>query len=241
MRWIKHPSNFCRSAAMSEVRERCGPAGYGAFWMLFERIAENFDGNSENIVPELCISEKEWRYSSGLSAKKMHDLLTILQKHHVIFAKKSDSRMCLEAPILLQLQDESTRKARKNSGTAPEQCRNDSGLQQTTVQNRPEEKKNNRTGEQSGMRNALFPVIERHGLLSEPERAQRIIRHIEGKSPRNPGGYLESILQKNPGFDPWDEEPTEGTNSQQPARGQGPVAAGDILRCEGWAGRGQEQ
>jgi hypothetical protein len=234
MRWIKHPSNFSRSAAMSEVREKCGPAGYGAFWLLFERIAENFEGISQKSEPELSISEKEWRYSCGLSSKKLHDLLTILQNHGVIFAKNADSRLCLEAPILLQLQDESTRKARKNSGMAPEPCRNDSGLQQTTEQKRTEEKKNNRTGEKSGIGNALHVVLERHGLLSEPERVRRIIRHIERQNPRNPGGYLESILQKKPDFDPWEEEETTNRTDRQ-----GPMAVGDILRQVGYGLRGQ--
>jgi len=218
MRWIKHPSNFSRSAAMSEVRERCGPAGYGAFWMLFERIAENFEGISQQSEPTLCFSEKEWRNSCGLSSKKLHDLLNILQKHHVIFTKIADSRLCLEAPILLRLQDESTRKARKNSGVLPEPCRNDSGLQQTTEQKRTEEKKNNRTGEKSGIPNALHPVLERHGLLSDQERARRIIRHIERKQPHNPGGYLESILQKKPDFDPWESIsiPASSSSSKTP-------------------------
>jgi len=234
VRWLKHPTNFSRSAAMSEVREKCGPAGYGAFWMLFERIAENFDGNSQKSEPELCISEKEWRNSCGLSAKKLHDLLNILQKHNVLFVKTSDLGLCLEAPILLRLQDESTRKARKNSEIVPESFRNDSGLQQTTKYIRPEEIKNNRTGEKSGIRNALRPVLERHGLLSFPERAGRIIRHIEGKSPRNPGGYLEHILQQRPDFDPWEDEPTERTTNRAD-RQQGPVAIGDILCRTGFS------
>jgi hypothetical protein len=234
VRWLKHLTNFSRSAAMSEVREKCGPAGYGAFWMIFERIEENFEGISRKSEPELCISEKEWRNSCGLSAKKLHDLLKILHNHGVIFTKNADSRLCLEAPILLQLQDESTRKARKNSGIVPEPCRNNSGLQQTAEQNKAEERKNNRTGEKSGIGNALHAVFERHGLLSEPERVRRIIRHIERKAPRNPGGYLESILQKKPDFDPWEE--AETTN--RPDR-QGPMAAGEILRQAGYGSRGQ--
>ena len=234
MRWLKHPTNFSRSAAMSEVREKCGPAGYGAFWMLFERIAENFDGNSQKSEPELCISEKEWRNSCGLSAKKLHDLLNILHKHNVIFTKNADSQLCLDAPILLRLQDESTRKARKNSEIVPEPCRNDSGLQQTTEYKRPEEKENNRTGEKTGIRNALHHVLERHGLLSFPERAGRIIRHIEGKNPHNPGGYLESILQKKPDFDPWEDEQTE-TTANRTDRQQGAVAVGDVLRRAGFS------
>jgi hypothetical protein len=70
MRWIKHPSAFCRSAAMSEVRESLGPAGYGAAWLLLERIAESWSGKNE---PELCLSEKEWRNSCGIFVKKLHE------------------------------------------------------------------------------------------------------------------------------------------------------------------------
>ena len=88
--------------------------------------------------------------------------------------------------------------------------------------------KNNKTGDKTGIRDALYPVLERHGLLSEPERARRIIRHIERKGPRNPWGYLEGILQRNSDFDP-EEETTDTTD-----RSQGAISAGEILRREGW-------
>jgi hypothetical protein len=225
MRWIKHPSNFSRSAAMCEVRETLGPSGYGAFWMIVERIAENFEANSQETMPGLCISEKEWRNSCGLSAKKLHDLLEILKNHGMIFLENAAPRYRLTAPFLLRLQDESTRKARKNSGIVPESRGNDSGPQQTEQKRR--EEKDNRTGNQSGVRAGLHPVLARHGIFSDQERANRIIRHIERKNPNNPGGYLESILQRNPGFDPHEEGET--TNRQQ-----GPKAIGDILRNDGW-------
>jgi hypothetical protein len=235
MRWIKHPCNFSRSAVMSELREKCGPAGYGAFWMIFERIAENFEANSQKSEPELCLSEKEWRNSCGLTSKKLRNLLQILQNHEVIFAKSSEFRLSLEAPILLQLQDESTRKARKNAGLVPEPCRNDSGLQ--TEQNTVREEKNDKTGSNSGIRAGLHSVLHRHGLLSDHERVNRIIRHIERKNPRNPGGYLESILQRKPDFDPSDgEQPDRQTDAQR-----GPQALGDILRRAGYGPHGEEQ
>jgi hypothetical protein len=170
MRWIKHPSNFSRSAAMSEVREKLGPAGYGAFWLILERIAENFEANSQEMEPELCISEKDWRNSCCLSAKKLHDLLEILKNHGVIVSKDLQARLSLAAPILLQLQDESTRKARKNSGTVPEPLRNDSGLQQTREEEKKGKKEQNRRQEsfrnrsQGSRQDLEFRFIESHGL-----------------------------------------------------------------------------
>ena len=241
MRWITHPSNFSRSAAMSEVKEKCGTAGYGAVWMILERIAENFDATDPKIEQELCISEKEWRFSCGLSGKKLQDLLEILQNHSVIFSENVHSRLRLTAPILLQLQDESTRKARKNSGVAPEPCRSDSGLQQTTTeQKRIEENRTDNREKSVVLHSVLLPVLKRHGLLSNPERVKRIVRNIERKSPRNPCGYLESILKEKPYFDPEYEEPEE-TDSKQTESGQGPQAVGDILRRTGFFDRQESE
>ena len=181
----------------------------------------------------MCISEKEWRNSCGLSAQKLHNLLEVLQNHGVISTEKRENLIRLKSAILAQLLDEWTKRTRKK----PESCAENPGSKQNRKDQSREEQ--TRTEAHSRIREALNPVLERHGLFSEPERARRIIRHIEGKNPRNPGGYLESIIRKNPDFDPCDEEPTT-PNSKQADRGQEAVSAGEILRREGW-GRGPEQ
>ena len=221
MRWIKHSSAFCRSAAMSEVREKLGPAGYGAVWLLLERIAEAWNGKNE---PELQISPKEWAKTCGLSAKKLQDLLEILKEHGIILSETVNSRLCLTAAILLELQDEWTSRQRKNSGAAPESLGSDSGIQQ----NRSDKEKNKDRHSPPPTRDraGLIAVLLRHGIRPDSERAGRIIRHIEAKQPNNPGGYLESILQQKPHFDPKPEDnPTETSTRQQ-----GPVSVGDVLR-----------
>jgi hypothetical protein len=87
------------------------------------------------------------------------------------------------------------------------------------------------------LRSSLFPVLKRHGIEIHSERGRNIIRHIEGKAPRNPGGYLESILQRKPDFDPSDgEQPDRQTDAQR-----GPQAVGDMLRRAGYGPRGEEQ
>ena len=217
MRWIKHPSSFCRSAAMTDVREALGPAGYGATWLLLERVAEAWNGQNE---PDLRVSMREWTKTCGISTKKLHELLHILESHGIILSENDDSKLRLSAPILLELQDEWTGRTRKNSRAAPEPLGIHSGIQQI----RPEEEKNKDShGSPPPSRVSLYPVLSRHGIEPGSERARRLIRHIEAKGPNNPGGYLESILQKKPNFDP--EEPED--------RQQGIHSAGDILRRMG--------
>jgi hypothetical protein len=230
MRWIKHPCNFSRSAAMSEVRERFGAAGYGAVWLILERIAEDFAVSTGKSEPDLCVSEKEWRNSCGLSAQKLHDLLETLQNHGVISAEFCENRIRVKSTILSQLLDEWTKRSRKNAGTMPESSAENPCPEQTR-EDKDKNIKDKRTEGNSRIREELGAVLQRHGLLSEPERARRIIRHMEQKAVRSHGAYLEKILQKNPCFDPI-EEPTNSADRQQ-----GPVAAGDILRR---AGFGQE-
>lgn len=223
MRWIKHPSSFCRSAAMTDVRETLGPAGYGAVWLLLERIAESWDGTTE---PELRISIKEWKKTCGISAKKLQELLDILKNYEIIFAENEQNRLSLKAPILVDLLDESTRKARKNSGIVPEPLRNDSGLQ-TDKEAEIDKDKNKTHPPPPNIRLRLLPVLKRHGIEPDSERGRRIIRYTERKRPENPGGYLEKILQTKPYFDPEPDGAFEPPSN-------GPIGIGDAIKRLGF-------
>ncbi len=210
---------------MSEVRESLGPAGYGAVWLLLERIAESWSGPALGNEPGLCISAKEWAKTCELSSKKLHELLEILKNHSIILSESVNSKLCLKAPILLELQDDWTSRARRNSGVTPEQLGSDSGIQQT----RTEKEKNTDRHEVPSTRLSLFAVLKRHQIPPESDRGRRIIRHIEEKQARNPAGYLESILKQKPYFDPMPEDPPEHFISKQ----QGSVPAGEVLRSLG--------
>ena len=124
--------------------------------------------------------------------------------------------------------DEWTKRIRKKT----ESCSENHGPEQNREDKDKsiKDKEKKRTEGHSRIREELNFVLERHGLFSEPERARRIIRHMEQKNVRSYGAYLEKVLQKNPAFDP--EEET--TDSQQTDRGQGAIAAGEILRRGGW-------
>ncbi len=218
MRWFKHLSGIGRSPAMSELRSVLGLAAYGAFWLLLERIAEAWDGSGE---PDLCLPEREWRLCCDCSAKKFQMLMEFLQKRDIIRMEQCGSLLRLKVSMLLQLQDEWTRKSRKNSGAPPEPGRSDSGIQTDRY---PEKEKDNKT------RPALFPVLKRHGIRLDSERARNILHYVEQKQPANPGGYLEHILQQKPDFDPFPDESHAEHNTPQADRQQGPRSARDILQ-----------
>lgn len=213
---------------MTAVREAFGPAGYGATWLLLERIAEEWDGKTST---ELRLSAKEWRKTCGFSAKKLQDLLKLLEKREIIFTKNDEDQLCLEAPILVKLKDESTRKARKNSGIIPEPLRNDSG--QHTEQEADIDKDKNKTHPPpSNTRYKLLPVLKQHGIAPDSERGRRLIRYTEQKQPENPGGYLQAILREKPYFDP---PVGETLGRSTPGNGSGgPVAVANILRGMGY-------
>jgi hypothetical protein len=223
MRWFKHLSGIGRSPAMSELRSVLGLAAYGAFWLLLERIAESWDGSGE---PDLCLPERDWRLCCDCSAKKFQLLTEFLQKHDIIRTEQCGSLLRLKAPILLQLQDEWTRKTRKNSGVPPEPPRSNSGIQTETY---PEREKDNKT------RPAIFAVLKRHGIRLDSERGRNILHYVEQKQPANPGGYLERILQQKSDFDPlpdgWQtEHNAPQMDRQEIDRRQGPQSARDILQ-----------
>ena len=224
MHWFKHLSGMGRSPAMSELRGVLGLAGYGAFWLLMERIAESWDAPGE---PELCLPEREWRVSCGFSAKKFQILTEILQKHDIIRIKKCHSLLCINAHILMKLKDEFTRKLLKKSGETPESFRSRSGIQ-TDIE--PDIEKDKKTRNPSELRRLLLPVLKRYGIQADSERGRNIFRYVEQMHPVNPGAYLQSILQQKPDYDPVPDGGYTEYEFQQASRQQGPRSTGDILQ-----------
>ena len=102
---------------MADLRDELGLAGYGALWVLLERIPEAWDGSN---VPCLRLPVREWRSLCGFSAQKFQILLKILNEHDLIHSENEGTRLRLTAPIMLNLQDEWTGRQRKNSGATPE-------------------------------------------------------------------------------------------------------------------------
>lgn len=215
---------------MTDVLEKLCPAGYGATWLLLKRIAASWDSKSE---PELKLSIKAWKKACGLSTRKLQELLGILEIHNMIFAKLDENKLTLIAPILVNIRDEWSKRKAKDSGAAQESLPSDSGTE-TEQQSEEENKEQNKTHpppSSLNLRACLKPVLDRHGIQEYSERGRRLIRYVEEKQPKNPGGYLESTLQKNPMFDPGSDDECSRSPS---VYGSGPVPAGDVLQRMGY-------
>lgn len=196
MRWIKHPSAYCRSAAVADIRDALGIAGYGALWVLLERVAESWDGKSE---PELRLPVNEWRTMCGLKPKGLDLLLAILEEHAVLFCETEGRKMRVKAPILLQMQDDWTSRTRRNSGVMPEPHRSGSG---TETDREPDIEKDSNTRLTGKNLFSVKSVLHRHGIDPDSRRGEALIFYVERMSKQNPGGYLQRTLQLKPEFDP---------------------------------------
>ena len=196
MRWIKHPSAYCRSAVVADIRDALGISGYGALWVLLERVAENWDGKSE---PELRLPVNEWRAMSGLTQKNLDVLLAILAEHAVLSYEIEERKMRIRAPILLQMQDDWTSRTRRNSEVTPEPRRSASG---TETDREPDKEKDSKTHLTGKHLFSVKSVLHRHGIDPGSKRGEALIRYVERMSNQNPGGYLQRTLNIKPEFDP---------------------------------------
>lgn len=121
-----------------------------------------------------------------------------------------------------------TSKVRKNSVATSEPLRSNYGIQTNKEAEINKDKKT--YSPPLHLRQSLMPVLERHGIEPDLERGRRIIRYREYNQSKNPGRYVENILQAKSNFDPESSEfPTlPGGNAAECA-----VSAGDILRRMG--------
>jgi len=220
MHWIKHLTAFSRKSFMIEVGHELGNGACYAVWLLLERIGEPWDGTNS---PELCLPVREWRNIAQLSDKKFSKLLEILQEYSVIFCSTGGHKMTIRADILLELQDESTRKRRKASGMEAEQGRKNSV---PDTDKKPEADKRQKTARTLSLQEqqSITNVLRRKGIAPESPLGEGWIAYLEKHSPRNPAGYLSHILTNNPNFDPRCEQPAE------PQRQEGCLHISDVLR-----------
>lgn len=198
MLWIKHLTAFARREFMVEIGHELGNGACYAVWLLLERVGEPWDGIKP---PELCLPAREWRNIAQLSEKKFQKLLSILQGNSVIACSVDGKKMTIRADILLELQDESTRKRRKASGIVPELDRTNSGPD-TNKRQEIEKEQTTPSSLSAKMAWEASQFLRREGIMPESPQGRGLLQYLEKQRPRNPLAYLRTILRNNPNFDP---------------------------------------
>ena len=198
MLWIKHPTACARREFMLEIGHELGNEACYAVWLLLERVGEQWNGTHP---PELCLPAREWRNITQLAEKKFQKLLSILQENAVLTCSGEGKKMTIRADILLELQDESTRKRRKASGVAPDLDRTTSGPD-TNKRQEKEKEQTTRNNLSAKITWEASQFLRREGIMPDSPQGKGLLQYLEKQRPRNPLAYLRTILRNNPNFDP---------------------------------------
>jgi len=112
---------------MSELMDEFGPAGYGVWWIIIEKIAAQMD-ETERCFASYSI--KKWSNSCRISSKKFQKIVSFLTENGCFSVKKDSSgggKIEISCKNILKYRDEYTKKMAKtldivwtNSGATPD-------------------------------------------------------------------------------------------------------------------------
>ena len=131
MRWMKHLTTASDDEAMAALIDEFGPAGYGVFWIILEKIALQMD---ETDRCETRYSIKKWSSFAQISSKKFQNIVEFLSnpenfpsKNPIFSTKKDGNFLAIGCRKLLKYRDEYSRKKSQKSGQTPDKLRTLSG------------------------------------------------------------------------------------------------------------------
>lgn len=157
MRWFKHLSASQDDEIMSELIDEFGPAGYGIWWIILEKLALACD---ETDATQARYSARRWAGFAGTSAQFFRKITRFLDEKIPNFCVEDDGRYIkIDCPNILKYRDEYTqkkqRKEKTNSGQSPD---TDSGATPENVLREQRQTQSTETeGEQSTEKERASP------------------------------------------------------------------------------------
>ncbi len=124
MRWFKHLTKSRNDEKLVKLQDEFGTAGYGAYWIILEVIAENMDSDMDkNHPPCVELSLKRWSKFVGFSPKKCQKVVEFLSNLGLITLEVSGHNYKIGCPNLLKYKDEYTRKSGQKKQDCPDSVR----------------------------------------------------------------------------------------------------------------------
>ena len=117
IRWFKHISTARNDPSMRMLIAEFGYEGYGIYWTVLEKIAENL--NSQNGT-SATMTAKQWANSGKISSKKLQKIIEFCAKNEMFSIEIAQKYITINCPKLLKYRDEYKRKQDKISGQTPE-------------------------------------------------------------------------------------------------------------------------
>jgi len=120
MKWGKHRTDSHDDEKMALLLDTLGPAGYGAYWLIWEIIGAQLEKSNTKV----SYPESFWRKKLRISRGKLQVFLNFLKKHELFFVEVSGQIITIDCPNLLKYRDEyssrkpgKSRNCRDNIGT----------------------------------------------------------------------------------------------------------------------------
>jgi len=108
MKYVKHMTNCASDPKIQSVIDEFGPHGYAAYWLIVERVAADFNGDSAKEL--LRLPAKTWQKITYFSQKKLKTFLDFCKKIE-LFSHFCDGRyISIIVPKLLKYGDEYAQK-----------------------------------------------------------------------------------------------------------------------------------
>lgn len=124
MRWFKHISMSHHDQILSELMDEFGAEGYGVWWIILEKIAQQLNEKSST---SLRLSLKVWATSARVSTKKFQNIVKFLEKNKTFSLNFEEKYLTIECKNLIKYKDEYTEKRIKKSGESPDKIPTKSG------------------------------------------------------------------------------------------------------------------
>jgi hypothetical protein len=94
-----------------------GYEGYGIYWSVLEKIAENLDSKNGTIA---TMTAKQWANSGKISSKKFQKIIEFCAKNEMFSVEIRQKYITINCHKLLKYRDEFQSRMAKKSGVNPE-------------------------------------------------------------------------------------------------------------------------
>lgn len=118
MKYINHMTRSAEDDKHDALRERHGLAGYGAYWLIAEKIGNQISPEQINVW--MVRSWKKWAQILSISVKKSQNIIKTMNDLGLIRLHSDDVYAAIGMPNLLKYADEYIKKVLRDSGQTPE-------------------------------------------------------------------------------------------------------------------------
>lgn len=144
MRWFQHFTDAHDHPDLVRIMEIGGPAAYGVWWLILERIGQQLVSEKSNTA--VTFSVKTWAKFCGVSSKIFLKICENLEKPGQLLLKKNEDMLTIDCPTILNYCDEYSKKRFRASKQTPESVRTNSGECPTRIEeNKGEQKRKEET------------------------------------------------------------------------------------------------